>query len=163
VNSEPATDLEKVLQDSKVSLETEIKEKKRGRPKGSTTAASTIKPTQTKVSPETYKQMLAAVIGFTGEFLATGSKFEGFKFSPQEIELLSTQGSEVCAEFLPQIDSKYVKLGAFTLSVVSIYGMKYYAYNEHYQKIKKQEQSKEFKAEDSVMNFRRDFDEIQAN
>lgn len=129
-----SNDLDRVLEDSKKTIEAQQTEKKgRGRPKkDGTTSLSGVasKPITAKPDPLAYKTMLAGLIRFSGEFLATGTKFEGFKMTDQEVDLLSTQGSDVAAEFMPVIDSKYAKLGMFTMSAVSIYGIKYYTFME---------------------------------
>jgi hypothetical protein len=142
IQSLSSNDLDKVLEESKKTLEVTTQEKKgRGRPKKDPQASPLSSSPMMKMNNDQYKTMLAGLIKFSGEFLATGSKFEGFKLTDQEVDLLATQGSEVAAEFIPAVDSKYVKLGMFTVSAVSIYGIKYYTFME-IQKIKIAEQQK---------------------
>lgn len=121
-----------LLNQSKNNIESETQEKKgRGRPKGTRKTKIPNEVKQETVDPLKYKTALAAVIRFTGEFLASGAKFEGFKFSEDEVEMLAVQGSDVAVEFVPYLDSKWVKLGVFATCTASIYGLKYQAYVQH--------------------------------
>lgn len=127
-----SNDLDKVLDDSAKTLaDSQVEKKGRGRPKKDSSSPSMIaKGTPMKVSPDQYKTQIGSLLRFAGEFLATGSKFDGFRLTNEEVDLLATQGSDVASEFMPAIDSKYAKLGLFTVSAVSIYGIKYYTFLE---------------------------------
>jgi hypothetical protein len=127
----PSSPLETILNQTTQEYQTSKEDpqpKKRGRPRVNKEAQAE------KISQDNheqilqYERMMGAILEFSGSYLSTATGFEGFKLKPDEKKLLSAQGAEVMQEFAPMIQGKYVKLGIFATSMVSVYGMKFYAF-----------------------------------
>ena len=137
------TDINKVLSDSANTINTEVEAKlakKRG-PKGPRTQKQTAQPqpaagTMVKLSKDQWTQTLAGAFAISGFYLTKATGFEGWTLSQEELQAVSMQGAEVADAFVPQINSKWVALGGFTLAVASVYGMKFMQYNEWATKVK---------------------------
>jgi hypothetical protein len=132
-------DLNKVLNQSAQSINEEVSakiHKKRG-PKGPRNKKdeplinnSVNNPALIKYSKDQYKNTLAGVFIISGMYLEKSTGFKGFAMQPEEIEALASQGAEVCDQFMPAIESKYIAVGGFVLGCASVYGMKYMAFKE---------------------------------
>ena len=129
VLSEPSS-LDKVIEETKneINNHEEVKEKERGG--GRKKKDLTIQPKMQTINPMQYKEALSAILSFSGVYLAKVSKWEGFELSKEEVELLATQGSDIAVEFMPAVESKYVKLGAFALTITAVYGMRYMEFKD---------------------------------
>lgn len=131
-NETPISNLDKIIEDTKTDLVTindDKKSKKRGRPSKNENV-NALTQVATKINPQEYEAGIKSLLIFTGMFLATGFKFEGFKLSDEEASMLAKQGAEVVVEFSPQLNSKYVKLGAFAVALGGVFGMRAMAYSE---------------------------------
>ena len=126
------SDLDNIINATKSELNNidNNKTKKRGRP-SKNNEVSPIVNVATKINPQEYEAGIKSLLIFTGMFLATGFKFEGFKLSDEEATMLAKQGAECVVEFSPQLNSKYVKLGAFTIALGGVFGMRALAYSEY--------------------------------
>ena len=123
------SNLDKIISDTQAEIASnEVKEEtktKRGRKKKD---LETVKVQN--VSSEQYKQVMAGLIQFTGIYLSKVSKWDGFQLSNEETELLSMQASDLAVEFMPQVQSKYVKVGAFSMTLIAVFGMRYMEFQE---------------------------------
>lgn len=126
------SDLDNIINATKSELNNidNNKTKKRGRP-NKNLEASPLVNVATRINPQEYEAGIKSLLIFTGMFLATGFKFEGFKLSDEEATMLAKQGAECVVEFSPQLNSKYVKLGAFTIALGGVFGMRAMAYSEY--------------------------------
>jgi hypothetical protein len=86
---------------------------------------------QKKAEQEYYTKLMRNILKFSGDFLASGSKFDGFKMSNDELDMLGMQGGEIMQEFAPVMNHKYVKLSVFTGSLLFVYSGKYISYRQH--------------------------------
>lgn len=133
------SDLDKLINETKSELNNieDKKTKKRGRP-NKNLEASPLVNVATRINPQEYEAGIKSLLVFTGMFLATGFKFEGFKLTDDEATMLAKQGAECVVEFSPQLNSKYVKLGAFTIALGGVFGMRAMAYNEYLKMLENQ-------------------------
>ncbi len=134
-------ELNKVLNESAETINSEVAQKikkKRGRPAGAKTgdkkdsknSQGEAPAVMIRYSKDQYKNALSGVFVISGMYLSKATGFDGFNMQAEEIEALASQGSEVCDQFMPAIDSKYVALGGFVLGCASVYGLKYMAFKE---------------------------------
>ena len=137
------SELAGIIQESKERLnDTEQiapKKRGRGRPAGTTNKTETVQPQAINQAPP--PNITPALKHFTilaGNMIAARTKNDLWKISEDEANTIAEQGNVCAQEFAPMIDSKYMKLGAFTLSVGMVFGLRYYTYTE----IIKQEQDK---------------------
>lgn len=133
-------ELTKVLNESAETINEEVAQKvkkKRGRPAGAksenkkdASKTSDNNAVLIKYSKDQYKNALAGVFVISGMYLSKATGFDGFNMKEEEIDALTSQGAEVCDQFMPAIDSKYIALGGFVLGCSSVYGLKYMAFKE---------------------------------
>ena len=100
---------------------------KRGRKKKLETISQPVKV----LTASEYSQMIGPVIAFSGSYMATAAKWDGFKFSDEETNMLAAQAGEVAVELAPAIATREGKIIAFSLTAICIVGMKYMAYKDH--------------------------------
>ena len=147
--SQNSETLNQVLSESNKVISGKIEEKerkRRGRQPGSTVKKKEVSqevPNQylVKYDKNQYKMALAGVFTLSGMFLAKATNFPGFALSPEETDALATQGGEACEVMFPQVDTRYVAVGGFALSIIAVYGLKVHQYNEHVAEIKKKQAS----------------------
>lgn len=128
-SNENPTNLDKVIAETQAEInnQEEVKEKKSRKPR----AKKELTPVQMQqVSAQQYKEVMGGLIGFTGIYLSRVTKWDGFKLSNEETELLATQASDLAVEFMPQVQSKYVKIGAFSMTLIAVFGMRYMEFQE---------------------------------
>lgn len=119
------------------------KPKKRGRPRvNQEDKIQKLESEQINRSKQ-YEKMVGSFFDLMGNYLSTATGHEGFKLKPDEKQVLAEQGAEVMIEFAPMMNSKYVKLGLFTTTMVSIYGVKVYSYQNELMEQMRLEQNKE--------------------
>lgn len=82
------------------------------------------------VSADQHKAVMGGLLEFTGIYLSKVSKWEGFQLSKEETEILAVQASDLAVEFMPQVQSKYVKVGAFSATLIAVFGMRYMQFQE---------------------------------
>lgn len=135
----PQSELNKVISESRNEIHSaneQVLAKKRGRPSGTVKGKSIAPPlslsspnnptaTSQAMSVDGYKAMLGGIINLLGMYLNKSSETECFTLTKEEMELITSQGAECMIEFVPTVDSKYLKLAGFSLVVVSVYGMRY--------------------------------------
>lgn len=132
------TNIDKVIEETQndIKLNEESKNKKRGRPSKKDQKDQPQKilsqPTsnEQKMSVDVYKQMLTGVITLSSVYLNKASESEIFTLSKEEMELVTQSGADCLMEFVPSVNSKYMKLAGFGLVLASVYGVRYYQFEE---------------------------------
>jgi len=126
---EAPTNLDSVLAETQAEINSnETKEETKTRKARKKKELEPVKSVQ--VSAAQYKEVMAGLIGFTGIYLAKTAKWDGFKLSNEETEILAMQASDLAVEFMPQVQSKYVKIGAFSMTLIAVFGMRYMEFQE---------------------------------
>lgn len=140
------TNIDKVIEEThnEIKLNEETKLKKRGRPskkenndKKDQKLTNSVNSNEQKMSIEVYKQMLAGVITLSSVYLNKASESEIFTLTKEEMELVTTSGADCLMEFVPSVNSKYMKVAGFGLVLASVYGVRYYQFEESLKQKKK--------------------------
>jgi hypothetical protein len=123
----------------------EGEKKKRGRGRPSKSAKKNEKPpVGNEQSFSGLKATFKVLFKFIGSSLSISLKHDDFKLNNDETEMLSEQADSVCLEFFPSVENKYAKLIVLIVSLVSIFGKKYFGFAE---KVKKEDKVKKAKKE----------------
>lgn len=123
------SDLDKVIADTQAEISSnEVKEENKTKRTRKKKDLEPVKMQQ--VSASQYKEVMGGLIQFTGIYLSRATKWEGFQLSKDETDLLAMQASELAVDFMPAVQSKYVKVGAFSMTLIAVFGMRYMEFQE---------------------------------
>lgn len=123
------SDLDKVIAETQAEISSnEIKEETKQKRTRKKKDLEPVKMQQ--VSAAQYKDVMGGLIQFTGIYLSRATKWDGFQLSKDETDLLAMQASELAVEFMPSVQSKYVKVGAFSMTLIAVFGMRYMEFQE---------------------------------
>lgn len=107
-------------------------------------------PIQTTGLKVTFKSLF----DFSGKTLAVVCSFKDFELSEPESDTLAEQTDQVLIEFFPNIQNRWVKLGALVVSLLGIFGKKYFSYEkEKDKKIREVEKTTENHKEQNNKNI----------
>ena len=123
------SDLDKVIADTQAEISSnEVKEENKTKRTRKKKDLEPVKMQQ--VSASQYKEVMGGLIQFTGIYLSRATKWEGFQLTKDETDLLAMQASELAVDFMPAVQSKYVKVGAFSMTLIAVFGMRYMEFQE---------------------------------
>lgn len=123
------SDLDKVIADTQAEISSnEVKEENKTKRTRKKKDLEPVKMQQ--VSASQYKDVMGGLIQFTGIYLSRATKWEGFQLTKDETDLLAMQASDLAVEFMPAVQSKYVKVGAFSMTLIAVFGMRYMEFQE---------------------------------
>jgi len=123
------SDLDKVIADTQAEISSnEVKEENKTKRTRKKKDLEPVKMQQ--VSASQYKEVMGGLIQFTGIYLSRATKWEGFQLTKDETDLLAMQASDLAVEFMPAVQSKYVKVGAFSMTLIAVFGMRYMEFQE---------------------------------
>lgn len=111
-------------------------------------------PTTTSDTPKEsgLKLSFKAIFEFIGKTLAITLSFKEWELKEPESELLATQSDEVILEFAPTIENKWAKLGVLLISVLTIFGKRYFDFEKDKLSKSKKENTEENKKIVEVKN-----------
>jgi len=123
------TELDKVIAETQAEISD--KENKEETKQKRTRKKKELEPVKMQqVSAAQYKDVMGGLIQFTGIYLSRATKWDGFQLSKDETDLLAMQASDLAVEFMPAVQSKYVKVGAFSMTLIAVFGMRYMEFQE---------------------------------
>lgn len=132
-------DLENSLKESQAVIEANKEApKKRGRKK----KELIVEPPKPELNMKETELAISHVVGFSGTLLSQMTKFKGFEFDDEELAIIGKQGAECAKYVIPVINPMYMAIGALSLTLLSSYGLKYYAYKLHLEELKKEKKDK---------------------
>lgn len=133
----------------------------RGRPKKETNQSQTSQQTsqtnqQTNSFNQHYQQpyneslipVFKATFEFIDDLLADQYKDDSLKNKPSENDFIAKQSSEAIQDFVPSINSKYLKLFLLVMTMIVLYGKKFIIIKNKEEKKKQEEKLKKDSAID---------------